>query len=141
MKIKSALIAIGIIAFSTSKAQIVDNNLKAPATAAVKSNIQITRIDLVADSSKSDGNGHKIYFHATINSTGVGIVSYQWIIKGNVGPVGNPPPPNVSTGTVTLSGTGTDHVYRTVSYGSHGLTTIQFRTTAPVVELSPTQSY
>lgn len=141
MKIKSIFIAIGIIAFSTAHAQIVDNNLKAPATASIKSNIQITQIDLVSDSSKPDGNGHKIYFDAIITSTGVGTVSYQWIIKGNVGPVGNPPPPNVSSGTVTLSGTGTDHVYRTVSSGSHGLTTIQFRTTSPVVELSPTRSY
>ena len=141
MKIISVFIAISIIAFSTAHGQIVDNNLKAPATVPIKSNIQITQLDLVSDSSKPDGNGHKIYFDATITSTGVGIVSYQWIIKGNVGPVGNPPPPSVISGTLTLSGTGTDHVYRTVSYGSHGLTTIQFRSTAPVVAISPTQSY
>lgn len=141
MKIISVFIAISIIAFSTAHGQIVDNNLKAPATVPIKSNIQITQLDLVSDSSKPDGNGHKIYFDATITSTGVGIVSYQWIIKGNVGPVGNPPPPSVISGTLTLSGTGTDHVYRTVSYGSHGLTTIQFRTSSPVVALSPTRSY
>ncbi len=141
MKIRNVLLAISIAAFSSVHAQIIDNNLKAPATVPHKIPIQIAQVDLVSDSSKPDGNGHKIYFHAIITSTGAGTVDYQWIIRGNVGPVGNPPPPGVFSGTLTLSGTGTDHAYRTVSYGSHGLTTIQFKTTAPTVVLSPTRSY
>ena len=141
MKLKNILFAIGLVTFSKSNAQIIDNNLKAPATVTHKIPIQITQVDLVSDSSKPDGNGHKIYFHAIITSTGIGTVDYQWIIRGNVGPVGNPPPPSVMNGTLTLSGTGTDHVYRTVGYGSHGITTIQLKTTAPVVAFSPTRSY
>ncbi len=138
-KIIFFLLSIGFI--STLHAQIIDNNLKAPTVVTHRIPIQISKIDLVSDSSKPDGNGHKIYFHAIITSTGTGTVDYQWIVRGTNGQPNMPPPVSLINGTLTLSGTGTDHAYHTSSYGSHGLITIQLKTTTPVVAFSPTRTY
>ena len=119
------LILIKIIILSTfslilSIAKTSAQNIISPRTALEQPTtsgkvFKISDVQLSIDSSvlvSTGAGGTKNYIKATINSIGIGIIQYKWVLMVPGNGSGNQPiPPSVVSGSLQVNGTGTDLLF------------------------------